>query len=89
MAKKRSLLERMRDNPRGDWQHADAEKLCREVGLQIEAPSRGSHFKVYSLHFDEPLTVPAHRPIKPVYIRLPVDWAQRHLDLGKEGNKND
>jgi len=43
MARKRSLLERMKANPRADWTIPDIEKLCAETGLTMHAPGSGSH----------------------------------------------
>jgi hypothetical protein len=58
----------MRANPR-DWRIADVEKLCSAFGVACSPPRKGSHYKVS--HGAQPmiLTIPAHRPIKPVYIR--------------------
>ena len=67
-------LERMRANPRGDWQIGDVEKACREAGALISKPASGSHFKVRSDKRDDHLTIPARRPIKVVYIRKLVDF---------------
>ena len=69
MARKRALLDRMLANPAADWTIADIERLCREEALQMRAPAHGSHYTVFSDALDGILTVPARRPIKPVYIR--------------------
>ena len=66
MTKTEKLLDRMRKNPKGDWTIADVEKLCRAHGVDFDAPSNGSHFKVTAK--GGVLSVPARRPIKPVYI---------------------
>jgi hypothetical protein len=79
MAKKKSLLEEMRGNPRGDWNIRDIERLCGEMGLECQPPKSGSHFKVISDYLADILTIPAHRPIKPVYVRLPVSYADAHM----------
>jgi hypothetical protein len=67
-----SMLERMRANPQADWTIADVERLCREVELTATPPRRGSHYKVCSPKSGTILTIPARRPIKPVYIRALV-----------------
>lgn len=79
MSKKRGLLDKMRANPRGDWQIRDVERLCHETGMQLVPPGSGSHFKVYSDHLRDVLTIPAHRPIKPPYIRNLVSYCDSHL----------
>jgi hypothetical protein len=43
--------------------------VCRRFGLTCSAPRRGDHHKVSHPAVPEILTIPAHRPIKPVYIR--------------------
>jgi hypothetical protein len=63
-----ALLERMRETPR-DWRIADIETLCRGFGIACTPPRQGSHYKVKHQSVAQILTIPAHRPIKPVYIR--------------------
>jgi hypothetical protein len=68
-------LERMRANPKADWEVADVEALCREFEVLIEPPrGGGSHFKVHYPGMREYVTVPSRRPIKPVYIRQVVQF---------------
>ena len=67
----------MRANPQADWTIADVERLCREVGLTVTAPRRGSHYKVRDPGSGPTLTIPARRPIRAVYIRALVALADR------------
>lgn len=63
------LLAKMKNNPRGDWKIAHVETLANRYGFRISRPKGGgSHI---TLHHDssKKLTIPARRPIKPVYIR--------------------
>jgi predicted RNA binding protein YcfA (HicA-like mRNA interferase family) len=62
------LLARMRANPR-DWRMDDVIALCAAKGILCTPPRKGSHYKVKHASMNEILTIPAHRPIKPVYIR--------------------
>ena len=62
------LLEAMRANPR-DWRIGDVERLYAQFGLSCAPPRKGSHYKVKHRAVAAILTIPAHRPIKPVYIR--------------------
>ena len=62
------LLDRMRANPR-DWRIGDVERLCAGYGIACTPPRKGSHYKVSHEAVPMILTIPAHRPIKPVYIR--------------------
>lgn len=62
------LLDRMREMPR-NWRMADIETVCRAFGVACTPPRKGSHYKVKHASVPLILTRPAHRPIKPVYIR--------------------
>jgi hypothetical protein len=57
----------MRQNPR-DWRIADVQSVCRAFGVSCTPPRKGSHHKVKHGSQEAILTIPAHRPIKPVYI---------------------
>jgi predicted RNA binding protein YcfA (HicA-like mRNA interferase family) len=67
------LLEGMRRFLAGDWRIRDVEALCREYGLSFRF-GRGSHAQLRHPAAREILTIPAHRPIKPVYIRKLVRY---------------
>jgi hypothetical protein len=77
--KKKALLERMRANAKGDWTISDIETVCGQIGIELRPPSNGSHYKAYSEHLEGMLTIPANRPIKPVYIRTFVRLADAHI----------
>lgn len=72
------LFARMRANPQNDCTIKDVEVVCKEDGLTCSPPSGGgSHYKVSYPDFHAILTVPAHRPIKAVYIRKLVAMIQQ------------
>ena len=58
----------MRVNPR-DWRIEDVAALCSGFGVGCTPPRNGSHYKIKHVAMASILTIPAHRPIKPVYIR--------------------
>ncbi len=62
-------IERMRANPNADWQIRDVEKACREAGVDCVPPDGGSHYKIRSPSRGLLYVVPAHRRIKPRYIK--------------------
>ena len=81
MTKAEKLLDRMRRNPAGDWTISDIRKLCSGVGWQCLPPTGGgSHWKVVVPGSEMILTVPAKRPIKPVYIRKLVELMKGNRD---------
>lgn len=47
---------------------ADVATVCEAFGLACTPPRKGSHYKIQHESQAEVLTIPAHRPIKPVYI---------------------
>lgn len=65
MTKLDRLLERMRNNPR-DWSIEDLKALARRHGIEWRQPDT-SHV-TFSRQGVAPLTVPAHKPIKPIYV---------------------
>ena len=61
------LLENMRQNPR-DWRIESLVTVARRYGAEIR--NHGGSHHVFSFHEVElAVTVPAHRPIKPVYVK--------------------
>jgi len=78
------LLGRMRRNPAGNWRIRHVQTLCRQCGLQCSAPTGGgSHYKVSATGLPDILTIPARRPIKPVYIRALVRFVERALEANR------
>jgi len=64
------LLDKMRNNPRDDWTIQNIQTLCGQEGLDCLPPSGGgSHWQVRHPLVNDVLTVPAHRPIKPIYVK--------------------
>jgi len=61
------ILARMRANPR-DWRIEDVEILARRFGLTI-CRRGGSHVVFSFPGMPGEASVPAHRPIKPIYIK--------------------
>lgn len=67
MPSRGKVLARMRANPR-DWRIEDLETLARHYGISVRKPG-GSHVIFFHPASSEMLSVPARRPIKPVYVR--------------------
>jgi len=68
----------MQRNPKGDWRIADVEKVCQHFSVTCKAPAGGgSHYTLSHPAAFEILTIPARRPIKPVYIRQLVAYIFR------------
>ena len=67
MTNAKKFLEKMRNNPR-DWRIEQLETVAKYYGTNIRK-SGGSHVVFDHPNWIELLCVPAHRPIKPVYIK--------------------
>ena len=65
MTKAEKLLARMRNSPR-DWSIEELKTLARRYGLDWRQP--GTSHVTFSHSGLPPLTVPAHKPIKPIYV---------------------
>lgn len=67
MTAMKKQLEKMRRNPR-DWRIEQLETLAKHYAINIRKP-KGSHVVFDHPKWVELLCVPAHRPIKPIYIK--------------------
>jgi len=67
MTKADKILDQMRNNPR-DWRIDDLVVVAARYGIEIRN-SGGSHHVFSARGIAESLCVPAHSPIKPVYIK--------------------
>ena len=67
MSQSRRLLESMKANPKGDWSPDHVRTLVRAHSLRFR--QRGTSHAVITDSRGHHLTVPMHKPIKPVYIR--------------------
>lgn len=81
MSKANKLIENMRRNPASDWTINDIKKLCTGLKWQCLPPSGGgSHWKIAVPGSETILTIPAKRPIKPVYIRKLMELVKGYDD---------
>ena len=70
MSQAEKRLIAMRSNPAGDWRIDDVETVCRAYGVTCRpAAGGGSHYNLSHGSQAAILTIPARRPIKPVYVR--------------------
>lgn len=75
MASRDKLLEKMRRNPRSDWKIEDFKAIAAHYDVDWRSPG-GSHVVFVSSRGDV-LTIPARRPIKPVYVKQFVEMIDR------------
>jgi hypothetical protein len=80
MVKMDKILAKMRNNPK-DWTIDNLKTLAQRSGIDWRQP--GTSHVTFSYPGIEPLTVPSHKPIKPIYVK-------RFLDLiDRVGEKNE
>jgi hypothetical protein len=66
MSKIDKLLEKMRNNPR-DWGIETLQAIAERYGIIYRQP--GTSHVTFRAANGQKVTVPAHKPIKPVYIK--------------------
>ena len=70
MSRRAKLVAAMRGNPRADWTIEDIVAVCSVYDIACKSPARGSHYTLKHAAIRGHLTIPARRPVKPLYIRL-------------------
>ena len=66
MSKAQKSLDSMESNPL-DWRIEQVEMVAKAFGLTVHRPGGGHHIVRHAN--GSKVSVPAHRPIKPIYIR--------------------
>jgi hypothetical protein len=67
-------LKAMKANPKNDWQIGDLKSVAKQSGIEYRQP--GTSHVTFSCNNGLSLTVPAHKPIKPIYIRRFVELVE-------------
>lgn len=67
MSRKEKRLAKMRNNPKADWSIEDFKSLAEQFGIEWRQP--GTSHVTFVAPNGNALTVPAHKPIKPVYVK--------------------
>ena len=67
MTKSEKTLNRMKANPK-DWRIEQLETIAKQYGVAVRKTG-GSHVVFDHDDWIELLCVPAHRPIKPIYVK--------------------
>ena len=71
----------MKRNAHSGWTIEDIAFLCRGVGLVCKPPAIGSHYAIGHPRIEGLLTIPARRPIRPFYIMVFVELAERVMQI--------
>ena len=71
MTRAERLLDSMRANPKADWTPDHVRTVARAYGLTFR--QRGTSHAVVTNARGRHLTIPMHKPIKPLYVRCLVE----------------
>ena len=71
MANAKKLLKAMKANPQVDWKPDNIKTVARAYGLTLR--QKGTSHAVVTNTLGKHLTIPMHKPIKPLYIRRLVE----------------
>ncbi len=71
MSKVDKKLQAMKTNPKADWKMDDLKSLAHRYGIDYKQP--GSSHVTFRCYNGVKVTVPAHKPIKPIYIKQFVE----------------
>ena len=77
MGKSEKLLAQMKANPKGDWTPDNVKTIANAYGLTIR--QRGTSHSVLTNSLGQHLTIPFHKPIKPLYIKRLVELLEATL----------
>lgn len=66
MGKIEKLIAKMRNNPH-DWNIEDVKTIANRYGLEYRQP--GTSHVTFRSSTGQKLTIPAHKPIKAIYIK--------------------
>jgi len=68
-------LAKMRQNPKADWHIDDLKSVARVRAIEWRQP--GTSHVTFRRADGAKLTVPARKPIKPVYVRMFVEFVEK------------
>ena len=71
----------MKRDAHSRWSIEDVVFVCRGIGLICKPPVTGAHYVVWHPKIEGLLTIPARRTIRPFYIMLFVELAERALKI--------
>ena len=73
MGKADKILAKMKQNPR-DWRIDSIKTVAKNYDIQWR--QKGTSHIVFIRNDGKTLPIPAHRPIKPIYVRKFIDFVE-------------
>jgi hypothetical protein len=80
MSKFEKLILSLKSNPKGDWKIEDLKRIAQKLDIDHRQP--GTSHVTFRFRSGYKLTVPARKPIKPIYIKM-------FIELVENQEKND
>ena len=74
MSKINKKILAMKNNPKGDWVISDLKVLADKYGIAYRQP--GTSHVTFRSPDGRKLTVPAHKPLKAIYIKLFIKFIE-------------
>ncbi len=78
MSKSDKLLQKMANNPKADYTPEQIKSLCQSLNITVR--QNGTSHAVLTNNKGEHLTIPMHKPIKPIYIKKLIAFIKVHND---------
>lgn len=75
MSKIEKLIASMKQHPKGDWLIDDLKRVAQRFEIEFRQPGN-SHVTFRTLS-GQKLTIPAHKPIKPIYIKMFIELIEK------------
>lgn len=78
MKKVLRTIERMKRNPKGDWRLDELKSIANRLGVEYVQP--GTSHCAFRFNSLSKVTVPARKPIKPIYVKQFVKFVEEVLN---------
>ena len=79
MSRAVKLLQKMKANPKADWTQSNVKTLVKAFDLTLR--QRDTNHAVITNHSGQHVTVPMHKPIKPLYIKRLVELIEADNEI--------
>ena len=79
MSKAVKLLQKMKANPKADWSQSNIKTLAKAFNLKLR--QRDTSHAVITNSSGQHITVPMHKPIKPLYIKRLVELIEADNEI--------
>jgi hypothetical protein len=75
MSKLEKLIFSLKSNPQGDWKIEDLKRIAHS--FRVDYRQRGTSHVTFRFPSKDRLTVPARKPIKPIYLKMFIEFIDK------------